>query len=324
LKASHLPDNLAQIRSAIEKAVPHGRTDGGKKNDRGAWGDTPSEINIAWAELEEGYKKIVTKTPSLESRHGRTPFSHLGTLGGGNHFIEVCIDESENVWIMLHSGSRGVGNRIGTYFIEAAKKEMERWFINGSLPDINLSYLPEGSELFNDYIEAVGWAQSFARKNREQMMKATLKALKKTKGVPKFEATDMVISCHHNYIEKENHFGKNIWVTRKGAVRARKGDLSIIPGSMGAKSFIVRGLGCEDSFCSASHGAGRAMSREEAKRSFTLKDHREATEGVECKKDASVLDETPKAYKPIEAVMEAQKDLVEIVHTLKQIVCVKG
>lgn len=636
LKADHLPDNLASIRSAIEAAVPHGRTDNGGKNDRGAWGTTPTEVNIAWMGLEGGYKKIVEKTPGLKSRHGRVPQSQLGTLGGGNHFIEVCIDESNNVWIMLHSGSRGVGNLIGSYFIEAAKKEMERWFINGSLPDINLAYLPEGSELFDDYVQAVGWAQSFARENREQMMNATLRALKKARGIPKFETTDMVVNCfagetrvltkdgskeiqdlvdsspelltiggvwvsapvrafgkqelyqivlsrcgtrktifatashgwiispvqraryvekttielqrgdrlaaafperifarldkraaargfvfgdghksspnrcaanfcggkdsellslfdslgnpvkqyeetlritglpgdwkeaipldasvdelygwlagyfaadgdvdrtgrptlasakkenlefvrqlctklgigtfgirkrmrlgfgseptplfmiglmrrdldneffllsshrerfitgkeaserrhwtvmsvsttgryedvycatvdkthcfaledniltrncHHNYVEKENHFGKNVWVTRKGAIRARKGDLGIIPGSMGAKSFIVRGLGCEDSFCSASHGAGRVMGREEAKRTFTLKDHRAATEGVECKKDSSVLDETPGAYKDIVSVMNAQKDLVEIVHTLKQVVCVKG
>jgi len=635
IKGSQLPDNLADVRSAIEAAVPHGRTANGGPNDRGSWSDPPSTVEIAWMGLEPKYKKIVEKNKGIESRHGRVPHSHLGTLGTGNHFIEMCIDESDSVWIMLHSGSRGVGNRIGSFFIDKAKQEMDRWFISGRLPDINLAFLPEGSDLFKDYVEAVGWAQDFARTNREQMMNAVLKALKKCKKIPKFETTEVAVNCfrgdtkfitstgvkslsevsgstvklltstgewvsapiksfgdqsivkltlgrydvtktiyttaehrwfvdplqrkrvekltmdlepgdrlafqranksfdgfdplfeyrgftfgdgstcsvntslanfcgpkiplldrfkklgvgneprsygdtirvtglrghwkktfddlfnaspnkiagwlagyfaadgdidktgrptitsarkehlevyrdlcwligiatypirvtyrtgygeeetpiylmglsrndlpndfflredhrvrlrsvderlnwkvlsvettdcidevfcaevdgthsfvledgiltsncHHNYVEKEFHFGKSVWVTRKGAIRARKGDLGIIPGSMGAKSFIVRGLGCEDSFCSASHGAGRKMSRTEAKKRFTLKDHREATEGVECKKDASVLDETPQAYKDIDTVMEAQKDLVEVVHTLKQVVCVKG
>ena len=325
LKADHLPDNIKAVRSAIEKAVPHGRTDNGGKNDRGAWGKIPSTVEIAWMGLEGGYKKLVDKNKKLGSRHGQDPHKQLGTLGGGNHFVEVCIDEAGSVWIMLHSGSRGVGNRIGSYFIETAKKEMEKWFINGSLPDINLSYLPEGSDHFQEYVEAVGWAQDFARENREQMMANVIKALKKTKGIPKFEVLDeAAVNCHHNYVEKEFHYGKNVWVTRKGAIRARDGDLGIIPGSMGARSFIVRGKGCKESFCSASHGAGRVMSRKKASETITTEQHKQDTEGVECRKDRSVIDESPRAYKDIDKVMAAQSDLVEVVHTLKQVVCIKG
>jgi tRNA-splicing ligase RtcB len=322
LKASQLPDNLSEVRAAIEKAVPHGRTDNGGRNDRGAWSDAPDVVNIAWMELEPKYKKMVEKHPKLGTR--TPPQNHLGTLGTGNHFIEICVSTDNEVWVMLHSGSRGVGNRFGTHFIQLAKQDMERYFINDNLPDINLAYLPEGSLYFDDYVEAVSWAQRYAKINRELMMRATLKALKKVKGIPKFETVEEVIDCHHNYVERENHFGKNIWVTRKGAIRARKGDLSIIPGSMGAKSFIVRGLGNKESFMSASHGAGRKMSRTEAKSKFTLKDHKAAVAGVECRVDKDVIDETPMAYKPIDDVMYAQRDLVEIVHTIKQVVCVKG
>jgi tRNA-splicing ligase RtcB len=246
---------------------------------------------------------------------------HLGTLGTGNHFIEVCLDEEDRVWAMLHSGSRGIGNLIGTYFIEKAKHDMRRWFIN--LPDADLAYLPEGSDNFADYVRAVSWAQKFARTNRELMMDAVLGALQSALGLD-VVAQDLAVNCHHNYIAKEEHFGESVWVTRKGAVRARGGDLGIIPGSMGARSYIVRGKGNPESFMSCSHGAGRAMSRNEAKRRFTLEDHAKATAGVECRKDAEVIDETPAAYKPIDAVMAAQADLVDVVHTLKQVVCVKG
>lgn len=321
LKASQLPKSLGEVRAAIEKAVPHGRTDNGGDHDKGAWGDCPSVVEIAWMGLEPKYKQIVEKHPALK---GARTKQHLGTLGTGNHFIEMCVSTNDDVWIMLHSGSRGIGNKIGSYFIDLAKKDMERYFIAETLPDINLAYFPEGSMYFDDYITAVQWAQQFASENRELMMKAVLKALKKVSGIPKFETTDIEVNCHHNYVEKEFHFGKNIWVTRKGAIRARKSDLGIIPGSMGAKSFIVRGLGNEESFMSASHGAGRKMSRTEAKKQFTLKDHREAVKGVECRVDSDIIDETPAAYKDIEAVMAAQKDLVEIQHELKQVVCVKG
>ncbi len=319
LTSGDLPESLREVRNAIEQAVPHGRTDHGGRNDRGAWGDSPAHIASAWAELEKGYRAILAKHPKAR---GANAGNHLATLGTGNHFIEVCLDEQDRVWFMLHSGSRGIGNRIGTYFIELAKEDMRKWFVN--LPDEDLSYFPEGTEHFQDYVEAVEWAQNFARTNRELMMKNIFQAVNGVKGIPPFDAGVEAVNCHHNYVARENHYGKNILVTRKGAVRARSGDLGIIPGSMGAKSFIVRGRGNPESFQSCSHGAGRTMSRTEAKKKFTVQDHVAATAGVECRKDESVIDETPAAYKPIDAVMEAQKDLVEIVHTLRQVVCVKG
>lgn len=316
LAANDLPDNLSSLRSEIEAAVPHGRTDNGGKNDRGAWGgDIP--FSMRWGRLANRYNTIIVKHPKAKAFNTHR---HMGTLGTGNHFIEICLDETNRVWAMLHSGSRGCGNRIGTYFIERAKKEMEKYFIQ--LPDQDLAYLVDGSELFDDYMEAVGWAQEFALENRQTIMEAVMSAMRRS--LPKFKITDTAINCHHNYVDREHHFGANILVTRKGAVRARKGDLGIIPGSMGARSFIVRGKGNKDSFCSCSHGAGRAMSRGAAKKAFTLEDHAKATEGVECRKDAGVIDETPGAYKDIQAVMDAQSDLIEILHELKQVVCVKG
>lgn len=318
LRAEHLPDNLNATRTAIEAAVPHGRTANGGKLDRGAWHNIPHAVELEWASsLREQYTHIVDKHPKARAFNTDR---HLGTLGTGNHFIEVCLDEAGHVWAMLHSGSRGCGNRIGTYFIARAKKEMERWFIH--LPDKDLAYLVEGSDLFNDYLKAVNWAQNYASLNRQLMMRAVLAAMEKT--LPSFEATELTVNCHHNYVARENHFGENVWLTRKGAVRAREGDFGIIPGSMGAKSFIVVGKGNPQSFNSCAHGAGRSMSRTEAKRRFTLEDHAKATEGVECRKDADVIDETPGAYKDIDAVMAAQTDLVEVVHTLRQVVCVKG
>lgn len=253
---------------------------------------------------------------------GTKRVEQLGTLGGGNHFIEICLDENDDVWIMLHSGSRGVGNRIGSFYIERAKREMERLSIH--LPDADLAYFQEGSRYFDDYVMAVSWAQDYARSNRELMMELVIKALQETPGLPPFTLSEKAVNCHHNYVERENHYGDDVFVTRKGAVRARVGDLGIIPGSMGAKSFIVRGKGNEESFCSCSHGAGRKMSRTKAKTMISVEDHRKATAGVECRKDVDVLDESPAAYKDIEAVMEAQSDLIEVVHTLKQVVCVKG
>ncbi|NNC19163.1 RtcB family protein [Corallococcus exiguus] len=319
LRADQLPDSLRGVRSAIEAAVPHGRTDNGGRNDRGAWKDSPATHTGAWARLAEGYARIVAKHPRI----GRGPeLAHLGTLGTGNHFIELCVDESDGVWLMLHSGSRGVGNRIGSHFIELAKQDMERFFIR--LPDADLAYLPEGTEHFDDYVFAVSWAQDFAAMNRELMLHSAVEALKASGELPPFELSESAVNCHHNYISREHHFGKNCFVTRKGAVRAREGDMGIIPGSMGARSYIVRGKGNADAFHSCSHGAGRAMSREAAKKRFTLDDHAKATAGVECRKDVDVIDETPAAYKSIDAVMAAQADLVEVVHTLKQVVCVKG
>jgi len=343
LHANQLPDNLHGIREAIERAVPVGRTDNGGKNDRGAWRDAPAHHLEVWAKMEPAYKAIIDKYPKLN--HVQR-INHMGTLGTGNHFIEVVIDESEIVWFLLHSGSRGVGNRFGTFFIEVAKNDMRQWMIN--LPDQDLAYLPQGTEHFEDYVRAVHWAQDYALANRELMMGNIVRAVRESGLVPEFvagvpsgplashrgtgeapvatrsEELTTVVSCHHNYVTWENHYRENVLVTRKGAVRARAGDMGIIPGSMGARSYIVRGKGNPESFMSCSHGAGRAMSRAEAKKRFTVADHVKATAGVECRKDADVIDETPMAYKSIDAVMEAQKDLVEIVHTLRQVVCVKG
>ena len=320
LNAADLPDNLHGLRSAIEARIPHGRTKNGGRGDRGAWGNPPEAHSGALRDSMGPLKRIVAKHPKLAQAAERAPL-HAGTLGTGNHFVEICLDEEQRVWVMLHSGSRGIGNRIGTYFIEAAKKDMARWFVN--LPDKDLAYIKQGSTLFDDYFEALNWAQAYARTNRDLMMSAALSAL--AKSVPKaFDCDRAAVNCHHNYVSWESHFSESVMVTRKGAVDAHQGVLGIIPGSMGAKSFIVRGKGNPESFCSCAHGAGRRMSRGEATRTFTLEDHAAATAGVECRKDAGVLDETPAAYKDIDAVMAAQADLVDVVHTLKQVVCVKG
>ena len=316
--------SLPEIRAAIEAAVPHGRTNNGGVGDVGAWGsDPPQGILYVWeTELAREYEAIVTKHPGALAKN---TLSQLGTLGTGNHFIELCADEEERVWIVLHSGSRGLGNKIGGYFTNVAKELCARWFIQ--LPDPDLAFLPRREPAFDDYLKAVTFAQRFAWRNREIMMENIKTALLPLAGEVT-EAGEVIeeerIHCHHNYVAWESHFGENILVTRKGAVRARLGDLGIIPGSMGARTYIVRGLGNPDSFHTCSHGAGRAMGRREAMRQFTLADHAKATEGVECRKDASVLDETPGAYKDIEAVMAAQSDLVEPVYRLKQFVCVKG
>jgi tRNA-splicing ligase RtcB len=318
LTADDLPDDLSGLRSHIEASVPHGRSNDGRENDVGAWKTLPGTAGAVWNEsLKTRYEKILEKHPKASSRNTA---NHLGTLGTGNHFIEVCLDENNAVWIMLHSGSRGVGNKIGSYFIERAKREMDRWFIH--LPDKDLAYFPEGSELFDDYIEAVGWAQDFALHNRQLMMEAVISVMKKR--LRTFRITAEAINCHHNYVEREFHFGRNVLVTRKGAVRARDGDLGIIPGSMGTDSYIVRGLGNPESFCSCSHGAGRRLSRGEAKKQITLKQHREAVAGIECRVDADVLDESPAAYKDISSVIAAQSDLIEVVHRLHQVLNVKG
>ncbi len=318
LTAAQLPDSLAQLRAAIEKAVPHGRTANFKLRDEGSWGQPPEEVVQAWLPLQAGFERLCEKHPCLKNTNN---INHLGTLGTGNHFIELCLDETDAVWMMLHSGSRGVGNRIGTYFIEKAKRDMERWFIN--LPDKDLAYIPQDTETFKDYLEAVGWAQDFALANRVLMMNNALRALHEIVPTP-FVAQLEAVNCHHNYVSREYHYEKSVIVTRKGAVSAKLGEMGIIPSSMGAKSFIVRGLGNAESFCSCSHGAGRVMSRTEAKKRVSLAEHIQATQGVECRKDADVIDETPSAYKPIDDVMAAQADLVEIVHTLKQVLCVKG
>ena len=324
LSARDLPDGAEPLFEAIARAVPHGSGgsggSGGKGEGRkGDWGTAPKEIASAWKELEPGYRAIVDKHRA--ARADQAPLQ-LGTLGGGNHFIEVCLDEEQRVWLMLHSGSRGVGNRVGSHFIALARKDMER--LDRRLPNKDLAYLEEGTEHFADYMQAVDWAQAYARTNRDLMMERVVTALRRVKGLPPFHLTDEAINCHHNYVAREHHYGKDVYVTRKGAVRAQPGDLGIIPGSMGTRSFIVRGKGNAESFHSCSHGAGRVMPRGVAKRTITLEQHAAATAGVACRKDADVIDESPAAYKDVDLVMKAQEDLVEIVHTLKQIACVKG
>lgn len=315
LKASDLPDNLYAIRSAIEQRVPVGFDEHQKPSTQGA----------TLKNMEKHLDAITDKHPGLikmVKNFHRTWGKQLGTLGSGNHFIELCIDESDDVWVMLHSGSRGIGNAIGRYFIEKAKKDVGREL--GQLPDKDLAYFTEGTQHFDDYVQAVGWAQDYAMTNRREMMRLVLDALQTCKHLPTFTTTREAINCHHNYVQQETHFGAEVYVTRKGAISAQQGQLGIIPGSMGAKSYIVRGLGNAQSFCSCSHGAGRRMSRTEAKRRFNTRDLEAQTAGIECRKDKGVVDEIPGAYKDIDVVMQNQTDLVEVVHTLKQVVCVKG
>ena len=304
--------SLKRVFDQISRDVPVGRAQ--HRDDRA--------LVDAARPFEPKLAELTGRHPQLLKAFGRFSnwVNQMGTLGGGNHFIEVCLDESGSVWVMLHSGSRGIGNAIGHYFIELARREMERWMIQ--LPDRDLAYLPEGSVYFDDYVEAFSWAQAYARANRDRMMELVLAAL--ARHLPSFVVTTEVVNCHHNYVEREHHFGANVWVTRKGAIRARAGDLGIIPGSMGAKSYIVRGRGNPESFCSCAHGAGRRMSRTAAERQFTEADLVAQTAGVICRKDKGVVDEIPSAYKDIDQVMANQADLVEVVHTLKQVVCVKG
>jgi tRNA-splicing ligase RtcB len=317
-----LPDGLSNLRGALERAIPHGRTDEGGANDRGAWKHVPMMAATEWARLsqDERFTHVLEDQPKILNRKDQGP-RQLGTLGTGNHFVELCLDTDGGVWLMLHSGSRGIGNRIGTYFVEQAKKGMEAWHIK--LPDPDLAYLPEQSPLFGVYWKAISWAQDYAMTNRTIMMERAKAALSEALDFPVL-TTEHAVNCHHNYVAIENHFGQNVYVTRKGAVRAREGDMGIIPGSMGDRSFIVRGKGNAESFCSCSHGAGRKMSRGEAKRRFTLSDMEAQTAGIECRKDADVIDEIPGAYKSIDEVMENQADLVDIVAELRQIICVKG
>ena len=310
LKASDLPDNLKPLRDEIERRVPLGV---------GGAHDNSTDIGEFTAMM--GKTIIDPIFGGNAQRFHAKAASQIGSLGSGNHFIELCIDENQDVWIMLHSGSRGIGNMIGTHYIAKAKRQMEQFFI--TLPDDNLAYFPEDTEDFDDYMYAVGWAQNYALENRRRMMTQVIDALYAIMPID-FTITQEAINCHHNYVEKEHHFGRNMWVTRKGAIRARSGDLGIIPGSMGQRSYIVRGKGDLQSYCSWSHGAGRAMSRAEAKRRFTLTDLIAQTEGVECRKDEGVIDEIPASYKSIDQVMANQTDLVEVVHQLKQVLCVKG
>lgn len=318
LRAEHLPDSVLELRLAIERAIPHGFETVNGRYTKGTWTVAPNSVVSRFKALADRYDKIVAKHPKIDESKA---LRQLGSLGGGNHFIELCLDEQGYVWVMLHSGSRGVGNMIGRYFIEKARDDMRRHH-GIDLPDKDLSYLEEGTELFDDYMEALDWAQDYALENRLAMMEITLRVMGEY--LPSFKLGKEAINCHHNYVAREEHFGENVLVTRKGAVRARTTDLGIIPGSMGAKSYIVRGKGNPESFCSCSHGAGRTMSRNAAKKNITVEQHVAATEGVECRKGANMLEESPAAYKDIDLVMAAQLDNVEVVHTLKQFLCVKG
>jgi tRNA-splicing ligase RtcB (3'-phosphate/5'-hydroxy nucleic acid ligase) len=304
--------SLRKVFAQISRDVPVGF---GQHSDRDARTDSAKRF-------KRELSRILQKHAGIQKRVGRNSswVHQLGTLGGGNHFIEVCLDESNRVWAMLHSGSRGIGNAIGTYFIELAKKDAQRNDMR--LPDADLAYFPEGAQHFDDYVEAVGWAQDYARANREEMIDLVLDTMRRH--LPSFEVTGAAVNCHHNYVEREEHYGESVWLTRKGAIRAGAGELGIIPGSMGARSYIVRGKGSPESFHSCAHGAGRLMSRNAAQKRFSTKDLADQTEGVICRKDKGVIDEIPGAYKPIDEVMANQADLVEVVHTLKQVVCVKG
>ena len=317
LRASQLPDSLGDLRERIERAVPHGFESIRGASRRGAWESPPEAVIARWRTLADRLAPILERRPRLKAKEAH---KQLGTLGGGNHFVEICLDERQAVWVMLHSGSRGIGNLIGQTYIELAREDMRRHEIN--LPDRDLAYLEEGTAHFDEYVEAMSWAQEYALENRRAMMDSILAVLREA--LPPFAAGAVAVNCHHNYVARERHFGEDVWLTRKGAVRAGAGELGIIPGSMGARSYIVRGLGNPESFESCSHGAGRRMSRTQARKSFSVADHVQATAGVECRKDSEVIDETPAAYKDIDAVMAAQRDLVEIVHTLKQVLCVKG
>jgi tRNA-splicing ligase RtcB len=321
LRAVDLPDDLAAVRRSIERAVPHGRTDRGGPADRGAWGNPPAPVGRAARTLldDPRFRELTEQYPSIAHRRAA---HQLGTLGTGNHFIEVCLDETDRVWVMPHSGSRGQGARVANEFMARARGEMERHAI--ALPDRDLAWLSEGAPHFEAYVRAVDWAQDYARVNRELMLEAVLGALRSVPALPPFTLGAEAVDCHHNYVAREHHFGADVWVTRKGAINAERGRLGLIPGSMGARSFVVRGKGHRAAFNSASHGAGRRGSRTWARSAFTVADHAAATAGIECRKDADVLDETPGAYKDIDAVMAAQAELVEVVHTLRQVVCVKG
>lgn len=313
LTAAQLPDDLKPLRLAIERKVPVGFN---QHKQIKAKASTLTPLQLRLKRITDKHQGLLRMLRDFD----RTWQRQLGTLGGGNHFIELCLDEADQVWVMLHSGSRGLGNCIGTYFIERAKKEAQSRF--GHVPDEDLSYFAEGSNSFDDYLEAVQWAQDYAMDNRREMMRLILEAIRPL--LPSFQMSKEAINCHHNYVTQETHFGADVYVTRKGAISAQVDELGIIPGSMGAKSYIVRGKGNPESFCSCSHGAGRRMSRSKAKRLFSVDDLAVQTAGIECRKDSGVLDELPAAYKDIDQVMANQADLVEVVHTLRQVLCIKG
>ena len=320
LVASDLPDSLTALRSSIEALVPVGFSMHAQPITGGTDQRFRDGLTRAAETLHERYKHLRIMARVGRFDHARV-WNQLGTLGGGNHFIEICLDEADHVWILLHSGSRNIGKTIGTTAIAMAREEALR--LHRLLPDRDLAWLDEGTVIFDEYVEGLHWAQDYAAHNRSLMLHSVVQALSAPLGRD-VGASQAVVNCHHNYSSIEEHFGQQVWITRKGAVAARAGQLGIIPGSMGACSYIVQGRGNVDSYCSCSHGAGRRMSRGAAKRAFSLDDLRGQTAGVECRKDEGVLDEIPGAYKDIDAVMAAQADLVEIVHTLKQVLCIKG
>jgi len=312
------PD-LAELRAALESVVPHGRSNNGDNGDVGAWSDDsiPNGVLEAWyGKLDNLFNML----PERIKKSRRGAMRQLGTLGTGNHFLEVCLDKDGLVCLLVHTGSRGLGAHIGDYFSKLAYQDIERWTFK-VMKDRALAYIPTHSENFKPYIDAVSYAQAYARCNRSTILSNALSKL--AEFCPKLVDASR-IECVHNYLALENHFGSNVWVTRKGAVRARKTDVVIIPGSMGARTFIARGLGNPESFTSCSHGAGRLMSRHDARQKFTVEDHVKATSGIECLKTESVLDETPGAYKNINDVMHAQCELVASYNELRQIICIKG
>lgn len=304
LTASDLPDSLSGLRSAIEAAIPVGFTWHKDSADE----DDASAINFWSRSLD---------LPQKLQDHVQRAHLQMGTLGSGNHFVEVCLDDDQNVWLMLHSGSRGIGNQLAQYHTAIAKTLPH----NQDLPDRDLAVFVANTPEMQAYRRDLFWAQEYATRNRATMMRLLQGVIAAAFPRARFEPA---ISCHHNYVAEETYDGLDLLVTRKGAIRAGAGDMGIIPGSMGTGSYIVRGRGCEAAFNSASHGAGRRMSRGAARRTFTEADLAEQTRGVECRKDAAVVDEIPGAYKDLEAVMAQQTELVEVVAHLKQVVCVKG
>lgn len=334
MSALHLPGvtpedlqgRLVKLRRAIENSIPVGFDV--HKAENGARALSPALMKPLRADYETIRNKARDRGHVLLERAVEKFGSQIGTLGGGNHFIELCLakknDDSpeDEVWLMLHSGSRGVGNQIGQHFINTAKGLMKK--AQEGLPDINLAYLRAGSDEFDDYLFHMHWAQRFAYANRRAMQELVLRAIYGTLEIKRPHMDLPFIDCHHNYVAEEEHFGQKVLVTRKGAVRAGINDMGIIPGSMGARSFIVRGKGNPESFCSCSHGAGRRMSRTEAKRIFSTDDLKAQTKGIECRKDSGVVDEIPGAYKDIDVVMKNQEDLVSVERILRQVICVKG
>jgi tRNA-splicing ligase RtcB (3'-phosphate/5'-hydroxy nucleic acid ligase) len=306
-QAEQLDGKLKQIRAEVEKLIPVGFNENS---------NIDKEVSN-WQGWKH-FKELHSGVQRLESK----AFRQMGSLGGGNHFIECCVDTEGAVWLMLHSGSRNIGNMLAQRHIETAKELAKLAELR--LPDPDLAYFVQGTPEFEAYWRDLQWAQNYALFNRAVMMNRFKRVVEQHIAGGKPFKPSLQVNCHHNYAEKEVHFNEEVYVTRKGAVRAQEGDYGIIPGSMGTKSFIVKGKGNAESYCSCSHGAGRLMSRAKAKKAYTLDDLIQQTQGVECRKDEGILDEIPSAYKPIEQVMANQSDLVEVVATLKQVMCVKG